>query len=92
MKNQQYKFTLKGHGNPDFMQFAPVAPDYEGAGTLTQIRDKAREYIRFWNLGGGNFECIIHNAPIHLSYNGRFWTGKGNFNKNFKNWKEIIIT
>ena len=78
---KKYKFVLQGVGNPDFRQFADIAPKKTGSGTLAEIREIAREYIEEWDLGGGNFIGDIEGG-LSISYNGRLWD---------EDKKEIVI-
>jgi hypothetical protein len=51
-----YTANLYSNGNPDLGQFTPVS-DRESvqAETLEDIRTFARDYIRRWDLGSGNW-------------------------------------
>ena len=51
-----YTVELYSRGNPDLGQYAPVS-DRESvrAESLEDLREAAREYIRRWNLGSGNW-------------------------------------
>jgi len=73
-----YTCKLRSVGNPDHAQYAPVSnPKFVESDTLTGIASAAREYISFWNLGGGNWPKTIvkqHGKPVAIiSYNGRLW-------------------
>lgn len=90
-----YVMILRSVGNPDFAQYAPVSePTAIKGRTLTAMRDAAREYIEFWNLGGGNWpETEIRTAdgrPVAwISYNGRLWDCPSS-GPDWKEAKEIV--
>jgi hypothetical protein len=47
-------------GNPDLQQFADVAePRMLEVGSFAKASEKTLEYIREWNLGGGNLNAVI---------------------------------
>ena len=72
-----YTLELYSHGNPDLGQYAPVS-DRESvqADNLEVLKELAREYIRRWNLGSGNWPLPTvyeDEKPVgRLSYNLRF--------------------
>ena len=73
---------LRGVGNPDLQQFADVAePCMLEVGSFAEASQKTLEYIREWNLGGGNLIAEIFDKRkrgrqiAHVSYNGRVWEG-----------------
>lgn len=48
--------VLKSVGNPDLGQYAPVSHvERLKVATAAEAREKARAYIDFWCLGGGNW-------------------------------------
>jgi len=51
-----YTVELYSHGNPDLGQYTSVS-DRESvqADSLEDLREAARDYIRRWNLGAGNW-------------------------------------
>jgi hypothetical protein len=63
-KKKRYSMKLESVGNPDFGQYAPVSPSRTVHGdTLFEMRDHVREYIREWNLGGGNWPwCSVREG------------------------------
>jgi hypothetical protein len=71
--------TIHAPGNPDYQQYAPIAPSKTfQAGDLAGISDAARWYIRAYDLGGGNFapEPIRNERGEEVgrvSYNGHVW-------------------
>lgn len=81
---KKFVMTLKAPGNPDFQQYADIAPE---AKSIAEDLDKLREdflwYLREHDMGGGNcgwttgmvFEVTGHGVTYHgrFSYNGRFW-------------------
>jgi hypothetical protein len=76
------KFTmrLRSVGNPDFNQYAPISNPVTVTGdTLKEMSNKARQYIKCWELGGGNFpnavvkDTITGESVAWISYNGRVW-------------------
>jgi hypothetical protein len=79
LKSESYVMLLRSVGNPDYGQYAPVSEPAPIKGrTLTAMAEAAREYIEFWDLGGGNWpEPEIRNTngqPVaRISYNGRLW-------------------
>lgn len=51
-----YTMFLTSIGNPDRQQYAPVSSQKKVVGkTLVAMRDEAKAYQEFWNLGGGNW-------------------------------------
>ena len=76
----KYKIKiLKSVGNPDFGQYAPISNPLKNieTTTLSQLKDKIKEYIKEWCLGCGNFiEPIVYKNNKNIgwfSYNCRFW-------------------
>lgn len=74
-----YKMILKSVGNPDFQQYAPVSnPETVTGKTLKELLAHCERYIKYWNLGGGNWvDPIVYDGkkPIgRFSYNGRLWS------------------
>lgn len=75
----KYTAKLRSVGNPDYGQYAPVSnPQSIESDTPEGIARQAREYILFWNLGGGNWPPNIivkcDGKPFAVvSYNGRLW-------------------
>lgn len=72
------KLTLKmkSCANPDYGQYAPVSnPESVGVKDLEQASFLCREYIRKWNLGGGNWpEGKVYKGKkliATISYNGK---------------------
>ena len=69
-------------GNPDRQQYASISDSKYNVKTakLSELRDKVREYIEWWNLGSGNFPPpnVYRNNKLigHFSYNGRFWRSR----------------
>lgn len=71
------KITLRGVGNPDFNQYADVAPT--GTVDVINIEQAARvcaAYIAEWDLGGGNWtNPYVFNEQgekvARITYNGR---------------------
>lgn len=74
-KEKKYFYILQGVGNPDFKQYADVAPKKFGQATLKEIKDIALKYIKDWDLGSGNFIGEIKDSKgnMEISYNGRIW-------------------
>jgi hypothetical protein len=75
-----YTLDLFSHGNPDLGQYAPVS-DRESvrADSLEDLREAARDYIRRWNLGSGNWPLPTvyeDGKPVgRLAYNLQLATG-----------------
>ena len=69
-----YTVDLYSNGNPDLGQYTPVS-DRESmqADNLEDLRELAREYIRRWNLGSGNwpFPTVFEDGKAvgRLAYN-----------------------
>lgn len=77
-----YTMRLRSVGNPDFRQYAPISePETVTGSTLAEMRAHAERYIKFWDLGGGNWTSPVvkqgKKVIGHFSYNLRFWEGKG---------------
>ena len=81
---KEYLVMLSGEGNPDFRQYAPIAPPTsKRMPTLKEAKQLCKDYIRAWNLGGGNWVCEAGKVFVvvgdrckfvgRFSYNGRFW-------------------
>lgn len=73
-----YAVNLHSVGNPDFGQYAPVSePQRVTARTLAAIAKRCREYIEFWDMGGGNWTSppVYKNGEYigYVSYNGKVW-------------------
>ncbi len=73
-----YTAVLRSVGNPDFGQYAPLSePRKVVAGKLSEIKQACMNYIKEWDLGGGNWPVcpVRRNGKVvgHFSYNGRFW-------------------
>lgn len=75
---------LETVGNPDFNQYAPIseprwAPCFSDNEdhALEEAQGHAREYIEYWNAGGGNWvggDVYRDGERIaYISYNGRVW-------------------
>jgi hypothetical protein len=83
-----YEATLSAPGNPDFGQYAPVAPrEKVQASSIKGLWAKCEEYIEKFDLGGGNWadpKVKEDGKGIgHFSYNGRLWSaGKSAVNAN----------
>lgn len=43
---KKLNYVLQGVGNPDFQQYADIAPKIKGKGTLLEIKEKAISYIK----------------------------------------------
>lgn len=88
--NQSFIVVLKSVGNPDYGQYAPLSPKKVVAGdTYQDLVNAAKEYIRKWNLGGGNCPPfpILHPTKglvATISYNGRVWDLENNQITNLK--------
>lgn len=80
-KEKKYFYILQGVGNPDFQQYADVAPKKVGKDTIKNIKEIVLKYIEDWNLGSGNFVGKIE-GDLYISYNGRIWD---------KNDKEVVL-
>jgi hypothetical protein len=81
-----FLIRCEGNGNPDHGQYAPVANvQVLEVKTLAEIPAIVREYVDFWNLGGGNWTGRAGEirarkggkVVARVSYNGRLWTPKG---------------
>lgn len=64
--------------NPDFGETAKPTPDTViSAETYPALRDKARAFIEYYNLGGGHwFKATLSSKGAHvgwMSYNLRAW-------------------
>jgi len=82
-----FAFLLKGEGNPDLGQYAPVArPGIAHAENLEEAARICRDYITSNDLGGGNWtggagnvynrdDMKLVDPPVvaRISYNGRIW-------------------
>ena len=69
---------LASAGNPDFGQYAPISPPLDvPVKSLKDATKKCHEYIRKWNLGGGNWVGGLvkrDGVPYaKISYNLRVW-------------------
>jgi len=79
--NNSLCVVLSNVGNPDFKQYAPIAPNFiMPARTLKEASELCLEYINEWDLGGGNWSGgdVYHPVKGHIasiSYNGRVWKG-----------------
>lgn len=78
---------LRGVGNPDLQQFADVSePCILEVGSFAEASIKTLEYIREWNIGGGNLTADIFDRRkgvrqiAHVSYNGMVWEGLAGLN------------
>ena len=71
--------TFHAPGNPDFRQYAPIAPSKKvTANTLDEISAAASAYIAQYDLGGGNWKTPTvtdetGKAIATISYNGKIW-------------------
>lgn len=79
-----YTAHLKSVGNPDFQQYASVSePTWMGANTLEDVQKQVRNYIAFWNLGGGNWvnSKLRQGGKVigEICYNGRIKDRTGKF-------------
>lgn len=65
-------------GNPDYQQYAPVAPTLRCSGSSAEELVKvAMAYRDRHGLGGGNFLAWLEREKkkvAEVSYNGRLWT------------------
>ena len=73
---------LKGVGNQDLQQYADVSPSrILEAGSFAEASRKTLEYIKTWNLAGGNLVAEIFDKRkggkqiASVSYNGKVWEG-----------------
>ena len=88
---------LTNEGNPDFRQYAPIAPDFiKPAKTLKEASDLCLAYIAEWDLGGGNWTGGDVYHPIKgkiasISYNGAVWKGDY-FDDNAEKYPESELT
>ena len=77
----RFRINLESCGNPDYQQYAPVSPKLETFGRTLEDASKAcRNYIEYWNLGGGNwtggqvFDGLGDDKQVaRISYNGHIW-------------------
>ena len=71
------KITLQGVGNPDFSQWADVAPERTiNVETIEEAAKEASAYIDEYDLGGGNWtDPYVLNEQgekvARIFYNGR---------------------
>ena len=77
----KYTMCLNSVGNPDFQQYAPVSnPETVHGDTLEKMRDHVDRYIRYWNLGMGNWThpVVLEGDKVvgHFSYSGKLWPGR----------------
>lgn len=80
-----YIVVLSSCGNPDFNQ-NPYEPVYGvpkrvlKATSIEECQQIVRNYIDFYNLGGGNWyggDVFKDGKHIgNISYNGRFWSNE----------------
>lgn len=80
----QITITLRAYGNPDFRQYADIAPArLARVNSLSDAVKAARDYISSHNLGGGNWGAksgVVFSgkkAIARVSYNGRLWDMSG---------------
>lgn len=78
----KFSVRMRSVGNPDFGQYAPISNVVIFHGkSVKACANACREYIRFWNLGGGNWpEAWIKQdgkKVARVSYNGRIWKPDG---------------
>ncbi len=80
-KPPTYVMLLRSVGNPDYLQYAPVSePKAVRGKSINAMVKAAREYIEFWDLGGGNWpdteiRTLDGQSVAFVSYNGRLWDG-----------------
>lgn len=76
---------LRGHGNPDFRQYADVAPKKDvPVKSFEEAQRIAAEYQAEYDLGGGNWNAWITEGKkkvAHISYNLRVWTPEEDWRK-----------
>ena len=78
----KYVVLLRGEGNPDFRQFAPVAPDEQcSVSSLREASTASRSYIEDNDLDSSNWPGkagfvydVKGNHVFSVSYSGRIWT------------------
>ena len=95
--------VLEGCGNPDFRQYAPIAPTLiKSVETLQEASKVCQDYINEYDLGSGNW-CNgkvyhpIKGVIASISYNGRIWKGdytqgkqeEYSLNLITKSWKDL---
>lgn len=93
---KKFQMLLESVGNPDHGQYAPVSnPKWVAGNTLKEMRKRAHNYQRHWELGGGNWtnpEVLQGKTVVgHFSYNLRFWDGSGDRRTRKDEPKEILI-
>jgi len=90
-----YTVELTNVGNPDLFQQPTKLPGtisgFAPASSLRQASALCRQYINFYNLGGGNWNggkiYKIDGEPVAVvSYNGRLWTPEAHW----RDRKEIL--
>ncbi len=76
--------VMRSMGNPDHAQDPkkPISPSViHEVGSLTGAATCCLEYIRHWDLGGGNWNGgqVFRNGKsyAYISYNGRVWKPDG---------------
>ena len=74
---------FKGVGNPELQQYADVSTlRILEVGSFADGSRKTLEYIKEWNLGGGDLVAEIFDKHRNgsqvasVSYNGKVWEGK----------------
>ncbi len=77
---KKYLVHLRAHGNPDFYESDSigVSPITVPVNSLEEASKAALDFIRHWDLGGGNFpHARVTNCKgklvAEVSYNGRVW-------------------
>jgi len=74
-----YVMMLRSVGNPDYAQYTSISePRAVKAKTLRAMVRAVEEYIKEWDLGGGNFPTVEvrtmdGKSAAWISYNGRVW-------------------
>jgi len=74
--------VLSACGNPDILQpeNLGIPIKKEQVFTLIEASEVCQEYIREYELGGGNwlggkvFDAITNEQVAYVSYNGKVWT------------------
>lgn len=78
---ENYELRIRTVGNPDFGQYAPVAPATTlRAGSFAELLRRVDEHINFYDIGGGNwtFSPLKKGGKLlgYMSYNRRVWKTK----------------
>lgn len=71
-----YELKLSSAGNPDFGQHTPISPAHSiPVASIEEATERCRDYIRAWNLGGGNWsggQVYKGDKQVaRIAYNGR---------------------